>query len=126
MFSAKEQLNAGPSSKKLPIAFPQTYQELLQVITILGNGAYGERRTQLMTEGSETFDRMRRIEQRLITATGMGPAEDPIHPSDVQAVIELFGIMEVPSSPEAGTPTLTSAVTNGRESMGHLFERTAV
>lgn len=126
MISAEEQLNAGPSSKKDPIAFPQTYEELLRVITILGNGAYGARRLQLMAEDSETFGRMKRLEQRLLTATGMGPVEDPLVPNDAQAVIDLFAIMKVPPSPQTEKLVVGSTVATERVAVDKLLERAAV
>ncbi|HAI97947.1 TPA: hypothetical protein DCL30_00170 [Candidatus Peribacteria bacterium] len=126
MIAAQEQLNVGHTAVKHPIDPPRTYADLLQVITILGNGAYSARRMQLISEKSETFEEMKGFERQLLNAIGLKAPAAKLTTEDSQVVTKLFEIMEVPSSPSGRTSALGAAVTAARRLMGGLFHRAAL
>jgi hypothetical protein len=81
-----------------PIPFPDTYEDLQHVLTILGNGGYGRKRIDLMGQPDDTFERVKGLEGRLLRALAEHTPAENLTDEDRQSVRFLFLLMGVPGA----------------------------
>ncbi|MDD5751606.1 MAG: hypothetical protein PHS73_03760 [Candidatus Peribacteraceae bacterium] len=106
--------------EQLPtVDFPETYGELYQALTVLGNGAYSQKRIALMEQPDDTFDRMKQSEQILLRALAEGAPEQDLSEEHRQEMRHLMLLMGVPGAQEgAVTHHLRAGVQWVRQKLG--------
>lgn len=112
-------LEAQQAEPLSPLDFPETYDDLRIVLSILGNGAYERQRLTLMDQPDDTFERVKRSELILLLSLAEFAPEDELTEEHRQEVRYLFLLMGVPGAQEGSvTHRLRTEVHGVRVQLG--------